>query len=228
MTVYEKLAKIQGSLKAPKSQYSDFGNFNYRSCEDILEAVKPLLQECKAILLLSDEIMPIGSRYYIKATATFQDAENPEAVNVSAWAREAEEKPKMDAAQITGSSSSYARKYALNGLFCIDDARDPDALPGSDQKTAARQQNRSRQQDVPAQKQERRIDQEEITKLRAVADRKGVPDSVICQRYGKSNLQELSGLDYRRAMAGLNKMPDKMPEFMEYEQCEIPDDLPFR
>lgn len=228
MTVYEKLAKIQGSLKAPKSQYSDFGNFNYRSCEDILEAVKPLLQECKAILLLSDEIIPIGSRYYIKATATFQDAENPEAVNVSAWAREAEEKPKMDAAQITGSSSSYARKYALNGLFCIDDARDPDALPGSDQKTAARQQNRSRQQDAPAQKQERRIDQEEITKLRAVADRKGVPDSVICQRYGKSNLQELSGLDYRRAMAGLNKMPDKMPEFMEYEQCEIPDDLPFR
>lgn len=228
MTVYEKLAKIQGSLKAPKSQYSDFGNFNYRSCEDILEAVKPLLQECKAILLLSDEIISIGSRYYIKATATFQDAENPEAVNVSAWAREAEEKPKMDAAQITGSSSSYARKYALNGLFCIDDARDPDALPGSNQKTAARQQNRSRQQDAPAQKQERRIDQEEITKLRAAADRKGVPDSVICQRYGKSNMQELSGLDYRRAMAGLNKMPDKMPEFMEYEQCEIPDDLPFR
>lgn len=228
MTVYEKLAKIQGSLKAPKSQYSDFGNFNYRSCEEILEAVKPLLQECKAVLLLSDEIIPIGSRYYIKATATFQDAENPEAVSVSAWAREAEEKPKMDAAQVTGSSSSYARKYALNGLFCIDDARDPDALPGSDQKTAVRQQNRSRQQDAPAQKQERRIDREEITKLRAAADRKGVPDSVICQRYGKSNLQELSGLDYRRAMAGLNKMPDKMPEFMEYEQCEIPDDLPFR
>ena len=228
MTVYEKLAKVQASLKAPKSQHNKFGDFNYRSCEDILEAVKPLLQECKAILLLSDEIIPIGSRYYIKATATFQDAENPEAVNVSAWAREAEEKPKMDAAQITGSSSSYARKYALNGLFCIDDARDPDALPGSDQKTAARQQNRSRQQDALAQKQERRIDQEEITKLRAVADRKGVPDSVICQRYGKSNLQELSGLDYRRAMAGLNKMPDKMPEFMEYEQCEIPDDLPFR
>ena len=227
MTVYEKLAKAQGSLKAPKSQHNNFGDFNYRSCEDILEAVKPLLQECKAILLLSDEIIPIGSRYYIKATATFQDAENPEAVSVSAWAREAEEKPKMDAAQITGSSSSYARKYALNGLFCIDDARDPDALPGSDQK-ATRQQNRNRQQDAPAQKQERWIDQEEITKLRAVADRKGVPDSVICQRYGKNNLQELSGLDYRRAMAGLNKMPDKMPEFMEYEQCEIPDDLPFR
>lgn len=226
MTVYEKLAKIQGSLKAPKSQYSDFGNFNYRSCEEILEAVKPLLQECKAVLLLSDEIIPIGSRYYIKATATFQDAENPEAVSVSGWAREAEEKPKMDAAQITGSSSSYARKYALNGLFCIDDARDPDALPGSDQKVSTRQQ--SKQQIVPAQKQERQIDQEEITKLRVVADRKGVSDSVICQRYGKSNMQELSGLDYRRAMAGLNKMPDKMPEFMEYEQCEIPDDLPFR
>lgn len=186
MTVCEKLAKVQGSLKAPKSQHNNFGDFNYRSCEDILEAV-----------------------------------------SVSAWAREAEEKPKMDAAQITGSSSSYARKYALNGLFCIDDARDPDALPGSDQK-ATRQQNRNRQQDAPAQKQERWIDQEEITKLRAVADRKGVPDSVICQRYGKNNLQELSGLDYRRAMAGLNKMPDKMPEFMEYEQCEIPDDLPFR
>lgn len=226
MTVYEKLAKIQGSLKAPKSQHNDFGNFNYRSCEEILEAVKPLLQECKAILLLSDEIIPIGSRYYIKATATFQDAENPEAVSVSAWAREAEEKAKMDAAQITGSSSSYARKYALNGLFCIDDARDPDALPGSDQKATAWQQNK--QQFAPAQKQDKRIDQDELIKLRKLAEKKGVSDFVIYQRYGKGSLQELSELDFHRAVSGLSKMPDKMPEFMEYEQCEIPDDLPFR
>ena len=126
MKIEEKLWHIQQNLKAPKGQYNKFGDFHYRSCEDIQEAVKPLLKEVKAILLIGDEIVQIGDRFYIKATAALQDIESAERIVNTAYAREVEEKPKMDAAQVTGSCSSYARKYALNGLFCIDDSKDPD------------------------------------------------------------------------------------------------------
>jgi len=119
----EKLAKIQATLKAPKGQTNSFGNYKYRSCEDILTAVKPLLDGC--ILTISDEIVAIVDRVYVKATATISDGEQYR--ETTAFAREASEKKGMDAAQITGSASSYARKYALNGLFCIDDTRDADA-----------------------------------------------------------------------------------------------------
>ena len=116
------LNKIQKELKAPKSQKNTFGNYNYRSCEDILEAVKPLLGE--AVLTISDEIVNLGDRFYVKATATI--SQGTENVSVSAYARESLEKKGMDSAQITGATSSYARKYALNGLFCIDDTKDAD------------------------------------------------------------------------------------------------------
>ena len=121
------LNKIQKELKAPKGQRNTFGNYNYRSCEDILEAVKPLLG--KATLTLNDEIVLIGDRYYIKATATITDGQA--SVLVSAYARESLEKKGMDMAQITGAASSYARKYALNGLFCIDDTKDADTTNGN-------------------------------------------------------------------------------------------------
>ena len=117
------LTEIQQKLKAPKNQFNSFGKYSYRSCEDILEAVKPLLDG--AILTLSDEIEAIGTRHYVKATATFSKSE--EIVTVTAYAREEETKKGMDAAQITGACSSYARKYALNGLFLIDDTKDADA-----------------------------------------------------------------------------------------------------
>ena len=128
MTISEKLAAIQAELKAPKNQRNNFGGYNYRSCEDILEAVKPLLAQYKATIVLSDEMVQIGERYYIKATATFASAENDDAPAISntAYAREAETKKGMDEAQITGTASSYSRKYALNGLLLIDDAKDAD------------------------------------------------------------------------------------------------------
>lgn len=121
-----KLMNIQQELKAPKGQYNDFGKYAYRSCEDILEAVKPLLKKEKVVLTISDELQYIGNRYYIKATATLIDTESEATISNSAYAREEEIKKGMDGSQITGASSSYARKYALNGLFGIDDNKDSD------------------------------------------------------------------------------------------------------
>lgn len=131
MGVYAKLLEIQQDLKAPKGQRNDFGKYNYRSCEDIVEAVKPLLGEQKAVLTISDEIKMVGDRYYIFATAAIVDAETGEKVEVTAQAREADSKKGMDPSQVTGATSSYARKYALNGLLAIDDTKDADAqVPG--------------------------------------------------------------------------------------------------
>lgn len=127
MNIYEKLLKVQHELKAPKNQYNSFGKYHYRSCEDIQEGVKPLLKEVNAVLLLDDDIVLIGERYYIKATATFLDCEGGEKIENSAFAREDLSKKGMDASQVTGATSSYARKYALNGLFCIDDSKDGDS-----------------------------------------------------------------------------------------------------
>ena len=122
----ETLRKIQQELKAPKGQYNSFAKYNYRSCEDILEAVKPLLAKHNATLLISDELVQVGERYYIKATAAFQGAKEEPPIHVSAFAREPLDKKGMDEPQITGTASSYARKYALNGLFLIDDTKDAD------------------------------------------------------------------------------------------------------
>ena len=123
----EKLIKIQNELKAPKNQRNNFGNYNYRSCEDILEGLKPLLLKYNCSLTLTDTIRQVGDRYYICAEAIFTCNETKEVEAVSAFAREEETKKGMDGSQITGASSSYARKYALNGLFLIDDTKDADA-----------------------------------------------------------------------------------------------------
>lgn len=126
----ESLKIVQTKLEVPKNQYNSFGGYSYRSCEDILKSVKPLLEETNSTILLADEIVQIGQRYYIKATATFKNGEGT--ISVSAYAREPESKKGMDASQITGAASSYARKYALNGLLCIDDNKDADARPPED------------------------------------------------------------------------------------------------
>ena len=127
MNIAEKLMEIQGKLKAPKNQKNSFGNYNYRSCEDILEAVKPLLAEFKCTMTLNDEMVIVGDRIYVKATATLKSVEEPgDCVVNCAFAREAESKKGMDESQVTGATSSYARKYALNGLFLIDDNKDAD------------------------------------------------------------------------------------------------------
>lgn len=122
----KSLIAIQNELKAPKGQYNSFGKYHYRSCEDILEAVKPLLHKHNATLSITDEVVLIGDRFYVKATATFVSADGY-TQSVSAYAREELDKKGMDGSQITGASSSYARKYALNGLFLIDDTKDSDS-----------------------------------------------------------------------------------------------------
>jgi hypothetical protein len=119
-----KLMEIQHRLKAPKGQYNSFGKYKYRSCEDILEAVKPILHEVGCSLTLTDEVVLIGDRYYIKATARLKGEDTDEVT--TAYAREDQDKKGQDSSQITGTASSYARKYALNGLFCIDDTKDAD------------------------------------------------------------------------------------------------------
>ena len=124
--MYQKIINIQQKLKAPKTQRNNFGNYNYRSCEDILEAVKPLLQENKCFLVITDEIINLGNRYYVKATAKLINDDGALIAENNGIAREEESKKGMDGSQITGASSSYARKYALNGLFGIDDTKDSD------------------------------------------------------------------------------------------------------
>ena len=125
-TIYEKMLAVQNELKAPKDKRNNFGGYNYRSCEGILEAVKPLLQEQGLMLTIKDDVVNIGDRYYVKATALLDDISSNGEIAITALAREEEAKRGMDASQITGTASSYARKYALNGLFLIDDTKDAD------------------------------------------------------------------------------------------------------
>lgn len=125
-SIYEKLSAIQIELKAPKSQYNKFGNYYYRSCEDILEAVKPLCNKNEVTLMIGDEIVCIEGRHYVKATAVLIDWQTGRSVQNVAYARESATKKGMDDSQVTGSTSTYARKYALNGLFNIDDTKDND------------------------------------------------------------------------------------------------------
>lgn len=127
--LYGALMEVQSTLKAPKGQKNTFGGYNYRSAEDIIEAVKPLLKKNGLYMKLDDEIRQVGDRFYVQATVTVYDTESGESIQASALAREALARRGMDESQITGSASSYARKYALNGMFGIDDTKDMDALP---------------------------------------------------------------------------------------------------
>lgn len=137
----KELIAIQSELKAPKSQFNKFGGYKYRKAEDILEAVKPLLAKQKCTLIITDDVVLIGNRIYVKATATIKN-EKGECETTNGWAREEETKKGMDGSQITGASSSYARKYALNGLFAIDDNADSDAT-NDVQHQAAQQQTQA-------------------------------------------------------------------------------------
>lgn len=126
MNIYEKLSNIQVELKCNKSQYNSFGKYNYRNCEDILESAKPLCKKHRTTLILHDEVEVVSERYYIKAIATLYDWDSDNKIVASAYARESLTKKGMDDSQVTGATSSYARKYALNGLFNIDDTKDND------------------------------------------------------------------------------------------------------
>ena len=219
-SIAEKLLYVQQNLKAPKGQYNSFGDYHYRSCEDIQEALKPLMAEVKAILLISDEIVQIGDRFYIRATACFQDTESGERITNSALARETDSKPKMDAAQITGSCSSYARKYALNGLFCIDDAKDPDTMDNSNGQQAPKKQNPPPQRQAAAvRNQKQTLATEYQDKIIYEAMRTGTDLKVVCDRYKVNTIADLSAEQYRRAMSAFGKMPSIEPS--QGEQMDL-------
>ena len=138
----KELINIQKTLKAPKGQFNKFGNYKYRSCEDILEALKPLLYENKCVLTINDDIVSVGGRVYVKAIVILKN-ETGEETSTTAFAREEETKKGLDSSQITGSTSSYARKYALNGMFCIDDTKDSDSYESDKNEKQVKQPTKS-------------------------------------------------------------------------------------
>lgn len=156
----QRVGDIQHKLKAPKGQYNSFGKYNYRSCEDILEGVKPLLKEHNLALLIDDEIVQIGERYYVKATAKITDGR--EIVSATAYAREPDTKKGMDESQITGATSSYARKYALNALLCIDDTKDADTMDNSKKSAQQTQETVYNWQTLKARATQGGISEEEL------------------------------------------------------------------
>lgn len=163
MKLHEKLLAIQTKLKAPKGQYNSFGKYSYRSAEDILEAVKPLNAEQDVLLTITDEIKEIGGRVYVVATATVSDG--TDTLQVSAFAREPENKKGMDDSQITGATSSYARKYALNGLYAIDDNKDADTDEHKQQQDNALKKQQAQKQQQKQQQQEQGFTEKELHEL---------------------------------------------------------------
>ena len=160
VVLIQRVGDIQHKLKAPKGQYNSFGKYNYRSCEDILEGVKPLLKEHNLALLIDDEIVQIGERYYVKATAKITDGR--EIVSATAYAREPDTKKGMDESQITGATSSYARKYALNALLCIDDTKDADTMDNSKKPVQQTQETVYNWQTLKARATQGGISEEEL------------------------------------------------------------------
>lgn len=192
----KELINIQHKLKAPKGRKNSFGNYNYRSCEDILEAVKPLLAEEECTLTLSDDMVAIGERIYVKAVATIRKGD--ESVTVTAYAREAETKKGMDDSQITGTASSYARKYSLNGLFLIDDTKDADTDEYANQTKAGE----NIEEDRP-------INKTEVKTLTQLSESYKVNTADICKRYKVNKLEDLSYHQYGAALRVFKSMEKK-------------------
>ena len=200
MTVYKKLIEVQQELKAPKNQRNNFGNYNYRSCEDILEALKPILAKHEATVTLSYEITVMENLWtYVEATATFIDIETGEYTCTTGYAREAETKKGMDPSQITGSASSYAGKYALNGLFLIDDTKDADT-DEHHRQTAGTKQKAFSKDDVTA----LRLD---LVKV-ATATKKDVNEleAWVAQQIGVDSFDAIDQLSFVKANALVKQM----------------------
>lgn len=202
MNIYEKLSNIQNELKCNKNQYNKFGGYKYRSCEDILEAVKPICKKYNTVLVLSDTLVNIGERYYIQATARLIDIEKPSemediCISNTAYAREEESKKGMDGSQITGTASSYARKYALNGLFNIDDTKDADTNEYKEQ-----QENEWQVENAP------KLTNEEIKILEATQKKYNITDTEskeILKKYGYNSYKDVMKSDYAKIGNELSK-----------------------
>ena len=203
-----KLMEIQTRIKAPKNLYNSFGKYKYRNAEGICEAVKPYLAEMNCALTLSDEIIEVGGRVYVKATATLRDIETSESISVFAMAREADEKKGMDESQITGTASSYARKYALNGLFLLDDTKDADS---DEHHVEAEEKKKRAKEEEEHEKAVEDIGKMKISKIKvdaladkAVAD--GVPLKRILDLYKVPDLESMTEKQYRNCMDNWKKI----------------------
>ena len=199
MTVYDKLINIQSELKAPKSQYNNFGKYSYRNCEDILEALKPLLKENKATVFISDDVVFIEGRFYIKSTVTFVDVETGDKIVNTAYAREEESKKGMDVSQVTGASSSYARKYALNGMFAIDDTKDSDFTNQNESKSSIKPSNG--------------LTESQIKRLFAIANKVNISSEdvkiVVAKSYGIHDIKKMNKQQYDEICERLEKKGSK-------------------
>jgi len=190
MSLKEKLISIQQELKAPKGQYNSFGKYKYRSCEDILEAVKPLLERYAVCLTISDEVTEVGSRIYVKAIATLSDVESNERFTNVAWAREDDVKKGMDGSQITGTASSYARKYCLNGLFLIDDTKDADTDEFQKQTNGSGN----------------KISAVKVKTLKERLEKMNVDEDALCKQYGIKGLEDMDEGQLAELNGKLNKL----------------------
>lgn len=204
MNIYEKLLKVQTELNAPKNRRNSFGKYNYRSCEDILEAVKPLLAKNKASVFIQDSILEMAGRVYVEANAYFIDTEKPEVpmITVSAYAREPLEKKGMDEPQITGTASSYARKYALNGLFLIDDVKDPDSDEYRNE-TENKSKSTKKKDETDASVLDNYINAEQVATLDMLLKKANVASEKFCEIYKIACVPELSADKYADAVQKL-------------------------
>lgn len=226
MNTLEKLLTVQTKLKAPKSQFNKFGNYNYRNCEDILEAAKPLCDEVKAVITVTDQLVQIGDRYYIQALANFWDCEGEGKIQSTAFAREEENKKGMDSSQVTGSTSSYARKYALNGLLAIDDTKDSDTTnkgatttknkasdaQGQKAKPAANRSN-AQESNTDANKE---ASEENVfvsaPMIKTVTDeikRTGLTEDVILEMFNLKKMEDMTVQQYKSCMNKFKITPSK-------------------
>lgn len=192
MSIYTKLMNVQNELKVPKNNTNTFGNYKFRNAEDILEALKPLLKNHNATVIITDDVVMVGDRYYIKATVKFIDTETGEMIETSALAREEETKKGFDASQITGSTSSYARKYALNGLFAIDDTKDSDTTNTSV-------------------KNESTLSEAQIKRLYTISNKAGYSadkvKNMVKQKYNKE-IKQMNRSEYDNVTEGLQRIAD--------------------
>lgn len=206
-SIYKKLLDVQTELKAPKGQFNKFGNYSYRSCEDILESVKPLLKQVKATVILTDEIKLVGDRYYVEATCKFIDIETGNVLENKSLAREDENKKGMDLAQVTGSCSSYARKYALNGMFCIDDVKDSDATNTHGKENTVN--NLNAHNNTTSSK---KLSDKQLARLYALANKAGVDKDLVKQQVFKKFSKEVKDLnkqEYDLVCNGYEKAAEK-------------------
>lgn len=207
MESYKKIQMIQNELKAPKNLYNSFGKYSYRNAEGICEAIKPLLAKHGMFLTLLDDIVLVGERYYVKATATITDCDSGESISTSAFARESLDKKGQDDSQITGTASSYARKYALNGLFLLDDTKDADSDEYHNQTNKTDKKDAKPAPKVPAQKpQIETISDEMYTELQALCKQADRTEGYIAKSMGVSNLKALPTSKYAIAKVGLQKI----------------------